>query len=58
MSGAIRVGRACKATIRINGYNYLCDYGAPHPGIGHQNETAQAVWCSDGEARKHQGTKP
>ena len=50
-------GRACKAVIRIVDTNYGCDLDAPHPGIAHHNDTAQAVWVSDGEARKHQQQK-
>jgi len=56
-TAATRNGRACKAVLRINNTNYSCDLNAPHPGTAHHNDTANAVWCSDGEARKHQQQK-
>lgn len=45
--------RPCRAALNVEGEGYACDYDAPHPGLAHANQAAQAVWCSDGEARRH-----
>lgn len=45
--------RRCRAVLNIAGAHYRCEVEAPHPGIAHDNQEAQAIWCSDGEARKY-----
>ena len=44
----------CKAVVNIKGAHYDCDMEAPHPGLAHANKEAEAIWCSDGEARAAQ----
>ncbi len=43
----------CKATLRIEHATFICDLEAPHPGLAHGNKEARAIWCSDGEAKRH-----
>lgn len=47
----------CKAAVNIAGAGYTCELDAPHPGLAHANQGAQALWCSHGEARKHGATE-
>ncbi len=43
----------CKAALNIAGQHFDCEFGAPHPGLAHANKRAEAIWCSDGEARRY-----
>lgn len=43
----------CKAALNIAGAPYVCDLESPHPSLAHINREAQAVWCSDGEAKRY-----
>ncbi len=47
----------CRAVVNIAGAHYQCDWEGPHDGWSHQNKQAQALWCSDAEARKF-GNEP
>lgn len=42
----------CKAVVNIHGEHFACDTEAPHSGLAHTNQQAQALWCSDGEAKR------
>jgi len=42
----------CKAAVTVAGAHYVCEMEGPHPGWAHMSEAAQAVWCSDDEARE------
>ena len=44
---------ACRAVLNVKGEHFTCEMEAPHPGLAHANRKAEAIWCSDGEARKH-----
>ena len=43
---------ACKAALNIKGEHFPCDIDTPHPGLPHGNKDAEAIWCSDEEAKK------
>lgn len=45
--------RECKAALRVGENYYACEITHPHRGKTHVNEEADAVWCSDGEARRY-----
>lgn len=44
----------CKAALNIKGEAFTCDQEAPHAGWAHGNKEAEAIWCSDGEAKAAQ----
>jgi hypothetical protein len=48
--------RPCWATLELAGVTHCCDVPAPHSGMTHYSEAAQAIWISDGEARRHRNT--
>lgn len=43
----------CKAVVNIVGEHFECELESPHDGLAHTNKAAQALWCSDDEAKKH-----
>ena len=44
----------CKAALNIAGAHYGCDVDhSVNSGLAHANSEAQAVWCSDGEAKRY-----
>ncbi len=42
----------CEAVLSVKGAHYKCDVNAPHPGLAHGSREAEAIWCSDDEARQ------
>jgi hypothetical protein len=47
----------CKAVLRIGQTQYYCEMESPHPGLAHANEEVDALWISDGEARRYKPTR-
>jgi hypothetical protein len=44
----------CPATLNIAGEHYDCDWPVyPHPGWGHSNSGAKAIWVSDRNNLEH-----
>ena len=44
---------ACTAALNIKGEHFSCELAAPHPGLGHSNAAAEALWADsvvDGRA--------
>jgi hypothetical protein len=49
--------KQCRAVLNVKGEHFQCDMEAPHSGWAHGNKDAEAIWCSDGEARRYGKSK-
>jgi hypothetical protein len=56
--GKIEEMADCYGVLSVKGEHFQCDMDAPHQGLAHSNKKAEAIWCSDEEARISQGLGP